>query len=165
MTTIGWISRAILLIPALGLLVWLVLTASRPRGPSGSLALHLDELGDLACIVDGDLVHGSDARDWVREDYGDVDAVITNPPWTPDIMAEIMWMQSRFVPAWFLIYSDWLFTRQSAQLMRDRCTDIVPIGRLKWIPDTKSVGFDNCCWVRMSVDKQEPVVFWPMSAK
>ena len=121
-----------------------VKTFAEPCYGDGSLARHLDELGDLACIVDGDLVHGSDARDWVREDYGDVDAVITNPPWTPDIMAEIMWMQSRFVPAWFLIYSDWLFTRQSAQLMRDRCTDIVPIGRLKWIPDTKSVGFDNC---------------------
>ena len=98
-------------------------------------------------------------------DFAGVDAVITNPPWTHDIMAEIMWLQSRFVPAWFLIYSDWLFTRQSASLMLDRCTDIVPIGRVKWIPGSKSVGFDNCCWVRMTTGKYGPVTFWPMSGK
>jgi len=41
MTTIGWIILAILLIPALGLLVWLVLSASFVRVPTGRNALLL----------------------------------------------------------------------------------------------------------------------------
>ena len=41
MTTIGWIILAILLIPALGLLVWVVLSASFVRVPAGRNALLL----------------------------------------------------------------------------------------------------------------------------
>lgn len=41
MTTIGWVILAILLIPALGLLVWVVLSASFVRVPSGRHALLL----------------------------------------------------------------------------------------------------------------------------
>jgi regulator of protease activity HflC (stomatin/prohibitin superfamily) len=41
MTTIGWIILAILLIPALGLLLWVVLSASFVRVPSGRHALLL----------------------------------------------------------------------------------------------------------------------------
>jgi hypothetical protein len=129
-----------------------------------SLADYLEASG-FDCVASGDLATGKDARDWKAADFAGVDASITNPPWTSDIMAEIMWIQSGVVPAWFLIYSDWLFTKQSAQLMRDRCTDIVPIGRLKWIPGSLSVGYDNCCWIRMTAGKQGPAVFWPMPGK
>jgi hypothetical protein len=119
------------------------------------------------CVARGDIRghHSRDARSWSPEDYGGVDAGITNPPWEAFTMAGIMQHQSSFVPSWFLIYSDWMFTRQSAQLVAERCTDVVPIGRVKWFPDSKSVGFDNCCWVRMDIEKRFPTLFWPMGGK
>ena len=103
-----------------------------------------------------------DARAWTKQDFDEADAMITNPPWKEPMLSEIMEHQTNFVPGWFLIYSDWLFTKQSSKLMHERCTDIVPIGRVKWFPESKSVGYDNCCWVRMYLNKRQDVTFWPM---
>lgn len=139
---------------------------AEPCYGDGSLAGHLEKLG-MKCVAKGDL-RGEpplDARYWQREHYGQAKVVITNPPWEHQIMVSIMERQSDMLPSWFLIYSDWLFTHQSALAMRERCTDIVPVGRLKWIKGSKSVGFDNCCWVRMWKDKPfggKPAKFWPM---
>jgi hypothetical protein len=142
-----------------------VRTFAEPCSGDGSLAAHLEDAG-LRCGAFGDLNDANrlDARTWDRDDFDGIDAVITNPPWEARTMMGIMEHQSTFRPSWFLIYSDWLFTHQSSGLMKDRCTDIVPVGRVKWIEGSKSVGFDNCCWVRMWKDKDShsPAMFWPM---
>lgn len=140
-----------------------VTTFVEPCCADGQLARHLDEKGFLCVKYDDITEGGRDAREWDRDDFKDADACITNPPWEAKLMAEIMEHQSGFVPSWFLVYSDWLFTHQSAKLMSARCTDIVPIGRVKWFPESKSVGFDNCCWIRLQPNNLQPVTsFWPM---
>jgi len=143
-----------------------VKTFAEPCSGAGDLAAHLEVEG-FYCRAMGDIRYSDhrDARGWSPKDYDNIDAVITNPPWGAKLMMEIMERQSGFVPSWFLIYSDWLFTKQSARLMQERCTDIVPIGRVKWFPDSASVGFDNCCWVCMDAGKKHPTLFWPMAAK
>ena len=75
----------------------------------------------------------------------DADMVITNPPWTRNILHPIIDHLSAILPCWFLFDADWAYTRQSADLIR-RCAKIVPIGRIKWIPDSPHVGKDNACW-------------------
>jgi hypothetical protein len=142
-----------------------VKTFAEPCYGEGSLREHLDAEG-FVCIVHGDLKDGFDAGSpaaWSKSDYVDVDAVITNPPWDKKEMHRIMQHQCIFKPSWFLIYSDWLFTKQSAHIMAHFCTDIVPIGRVKWFPDSASVGFDNCCWVCMNALKDSQTIFWPMT--
>lgn len=140
-----------------------VKTFVEPCCADGKLALHLEEDGFL-CVGYGDISKGRDARDWKSADFHHADAAITNPPWEAKLMAEIMEHLSGFVPSWFLVYSDWLFTHQSAKLVSARCTDIVPIGRVKWFPESKSVGFDNCCWIRLHANNLQPVTsFWPMT--
>jgi hypothetical protein len=139
-----------------------VKTFAEPCSGEGDLMRHLEAAG-FDCIIDADITYGADARDWSQVSYAGVDAVITNPPWGAKLMMEIMERQSMFVPAWFLIYSDWLFTHQSAQWVDELCTDIVPIGRVKWFPESKSVGFDNCCWIRMDAENTQPAIFWPMT--
>lgn len=140
---------------------------AEPCYGDGSLTVHLEALS-LRCAARGD-INGNpklDARNWRRADYKDAKIVITNPPWEARLMMEIMQHQSASLPSWFLIYSDWLFTKQSHELMQYRCTDVVPIGRLKWIKGSKSVGFDNCCWVRMWSGKDGPTTaakFWPIA--
>jgi hypothetical protein len=141
-----------------------VLRFAEPCVGAGDLIRHL-EGAHLTCVASGDLNLDNciDARSWAPEDLNHADAVVTNPPWERYAMAGIMEHFSYFTAGWYLIYSDWLFTKQSAVLMRDRCTDVVPIGRIKWIPNSPSVGFDNCCWVRMSPYKQTETVLWPMT--
>jgi hypothetical protein len=140
---------------------------AEPCYGDGSLVEHLETRG-LQCVARGDInsvEEQRDARYWTKDDYNGAKVVITNPPWRHDIMVSIMERQSDHLPSWFLIYSDWLFTHQSALAMKERCTDVVPVGRLKWIKGSKSVGFDNCCWVRMWKDKpfgHSPAKFWPM---
>jgi hypothetical protein len=71
--------------------------------------------------------------------------VITNPPWTRSAMHPIIDALSAMLPCWFLFDADWAHTRQSADLIL-RCSRIIPVGRIKWIPDSEHVGKDNCCW-------------------
>jgi hypothetical protein len=133
---------------------------AEPCCGDGDLVQHLEKFV-FKCVAQGDLRDAIDATKWDEADFNGADATVTNPPWEAATMAAIMEHQSTFVPSWFLIYSDWLFTKQSARLMWERCTDIVPIGRVRWFPESKSVGYDNCCWVRMDINKRGTVEFWP----
>lgn len=36
------------------------------------------------------------------------------------------------------------------------CSDIVPIGRVKWIPGSPSAGVDNCAWYRLDAQNRHP---------
>ena len=37
---------------------------------------------------------------------------------------------------------------------------IVSVGRIKWIPDTKSTGKDNCCWYLFDRKKNSKIHFF-----
>ena len=44
----------------------------------------------------------------------------------------------------------------------NHCTDIVPIGRLKWEPGSKYTGKDNCAWYRFAPTlPKHGTRFWP----
>ena len=73
------------------------------------------------------------------------DMFITNPPWTRYILHPLIIHLSDMLPTWLLFDADWPFTKQSASLI-GRCSRIVPIGRIKWIPDSKFSGMDSCAW-------------------
>lgn len=139
-----------------------VRTFAEPCYGDGSLAAALTKNG-LRCLAHGDLRDeiGQDARTWAPEDFNGADVVITNPPWKHPYMYDIMLHLSYFTPAWFLIYWDWLSNKQAAPLIKERCTDVVPIGRVKWIPDSPTVGYDNVCWVRMWANKRSATRLWP----
>jgi hypothetical protein len=42
----------------------------------------------------------------------------------------------------------WASTVQAAPFL-PRCSDIVAVGRVKWIEGTKHTGFDNFAWYRL----------------
>lgn len=73
-------------------------------------------------------------------------AVITNPPWSRDILHPMIlhWLGTTEC-AWLLFDSDWGYTKQAAAFL-PFCSDIVSVGRLRWIEDTKQTGYDNCSW-------------------
>ncbi len=103
------------------------------------------EAGGLVCGYKGDIQRGVDALD--VKDFGKVDAIITNPPWTREILHPMILHFQRFAPTWLLFDADWAHTKQAAPFL-PQCSHIVSVGRLKWIPDTKQTGKDNCAWYR-----------------
>lgn len=80
---------------------------------------------------------------------GNIDCFITNPPWSRPILHPLIEFLTAQAPTWLLFDADWAHTRQSAPYMR-MCSDIVSVGRLIWIPGTKTSGKENCAWYRFS---------------
>lgn len=129
------------------------------------------DLADTLEIAGFKLVRASDieanvrTRDSLRdcrtidEEYVEgADAIITNPPWSRPVLHEVIKVFSELAPTWLLFDSGWAYTAQSSEYIK-RCTDIVPIGRLRWIPDTKMQGKDDCAWYRFEKDKKGLTVF------
>jgi hypothetical protein len=100
-------------------------TFGEPCAGDGDLVGHLESFG-LSCVWRGDIRTGQDAL--ALDSYGAADAIITNPPYTRDLMRGLQ----RIAPTWLLLESDWAQTKQASPFMA-ACTDIVAIGRVKWI--------------------------------
>jgi hypothetical protein len=73
------------------------------------------------------------------------DCIITNPPWDRKILHPMIDHFRKLAPTWLLFDADWMHTKQSAPYM-PYCQKIVSVGRVKWIPDSKMTGKDNCAW-------------------
>lgn len=73
------------------------------------------------------------------------DYIITNPPWDRKILHPMIDHFMEIAPTWLLFDADWMHTKQSAEFM-PYCEKIVSVGRVKWIPDSKMTGKDNCAW-------------------
>ena len=106
------------------------------------------------CVLATDINMGVDAICLKGEDMVDADCIITNPPWSRPILHELIDHFTLIAPhVWLLFDADWAHTKQSAPYM-EKCTDIVSVGRLIWIPGTKVQGKDNCAWYRFSMRRR-----------
>lgn len=86
-----------------------------------------------------------DKKDALTTLTGNIDCFITNPPWDRKILHPLIEFLSDQHPTWLLFDADWMHTRQSAPYLW-RLRTVVSVGRIKWIPDSKFTGKDNCCW-------------------
>lgn len=73
------------------------------------------------------------------------DCFITNPPWDRNILHLIIENLSNQAPTWLLFDADWIHTKQAKPYL-NRLVKVVSIGRVKWFPETKQTGKDNCAW-------------------
>ncbi|WP_206530065.1 hypothetical protein [Nordella sp. HKS 07] len=117
---------------------------AEPCSGDGTLVRHLEEIG-LRCVYAGDIRTGQDAL--AVDNYGEIDAIITNPPYSRPVMHALISHFEKIAPTWLLLEYDWTATKQARPFMR-RCSNIVVIGRLRWIPGTKYSGKDNFAWCR-----------------
>ena len=120
---------------------------AEPCAGDGALVRHLEEFG-LRCLYAGDIRSGQDAL--ALDDYGEIDVIITNPPWSRDVMHRLIAHFQNIAPTWLLLDADWAHTKQAAPFL-PHCSDIVAIGRVKWIEDSKHTGKDNCAWYRFDI--------------
>ena len=127
----------------------------------------IDQLTWLKCGWASDIepqvcfVDRADAFDTTKDDLEDVDLLITNPPWDREYFEPIL---NHFVPmidCWFLMSADWKQNLWAAPYVEKWLTDIVPIGRLKWIENSPYSAKDNCDWLKFSVNKTGNANFHP----
>ncbi|MEP0233437.1 hypothetical protein [Roseibium sp.] len=105
-----------------------------------------------------------DGRELTAAHLNGADAIITNPPWTRDLLHALI---ARWVPlsvCWLLFDAAWKHTGQAVELMRAYCTDFVPCPRLIWIPGTTQASKDDCGWYRFDRAKspRQATKFWPL---
>lgn len=87
------------------------------------------------------------------------DMFITNPPWTREILHPLIEHLSDLAPTWLLFDADWMHTKEAVPYIT-RCTDIVSVGRIKWIEGSPSTGKDNACWYRFELTPMRSTRFW-----
>jgi hypothetical protein len=127
---------------------------AEPCAGDGALVRHLEGFG-LRCVYAGDIRAGQDAL--ALDHYGAADAIITNPPYVMHALIEHF---QRISPTWLLLDADWASTRQAAPFLPS-CSDILAIGRVKWIEGSKYTGKDNHAWFRFDVRHHVgPVFHW-----
>jgi hypothetical protein len=105
-------------------------------------------------------VYQQDALDWHCDPH--IDYIITNPPWDRSILHPMIQHFARQRPTWLLFDADWMHTKQSAPFM-PLLRAVVSVGRVKWIPDSKMTGKDNCAWYHFAPG-DSPTVFHGRSA-
>jgi hypothetical protein len=130
----------------------------------GALIMHLSDHGILFTDAwDIEPRGWGDKADATTQTYPEASIArathfITNPPWSRDVLHPIILNLSRQLPTWLLFDADWMHTRQSTPFM-PYLRKIVSVGRVKWIPDSKMTGKDNCCWYLFDQTNDAPTQF------
>jgi hypothetical protein len=129
-----------------------------PCAGDGALVRHLEASGHT-CIEAYDIepqnvdIYKADA---LQVYFGDrAEYLITNPPWDRNILHPLIDHFSAQVSTWLLFDADWIHTKQSIPYL-NRLRSIVSIGRIKWIPDSKMTGKDNCAWYLFVPEDRNP---------
>ena len=136
-------------------------TFYEPCAGAGDLVSHLTGAG-LKCVWACDIEPQAESVDFgdAFAFYGrDADYIITNPPWERKTLHPLIEHLSDLLPTWLLFDSDWVHTRQSAPFMK-RLVRIVSVGRVKWMPDSKMTGKDNCAWHLFDASHDGPTCFY-----
>lgn len=139
---------------------------AEPCAGDGAL-IHALEAGGASCVdaldiePKTDIAYRADALDWRPDDSADL--IITNPPWSRDILHRMIVHFSDMRPTWLLFDADWIHTRQAAPHM-PRLRKIVSVGRVKWIKDSPYTGKDNCAWHLFTRPGDEPAQFFGRAA-
>lgn len=124
-----------------------------PCAGSGELVTILQDYGHHCvgmCDIEPDAPHIArlDAARLTQDDVEGADAIITNPPFRRDMLEPLMdrWLGLN-KPLWLLLPIDMLCNAWWAPYA-PHIAEIVPIGRIRWIPGSKNVSKDNFAWVR-----------------
>lgn len=136
----------------------------------GALRNHIAELRDVwDCWYTLDIAprfvgaQEGDATDRETMEYAKRFAglIITNPPWSFEPLTEMLtlWRELGFT-AWVLLSADFAHNVRSGPYM-SYCTDIVPVGRLKWMPNSKYASKDNNAWYRFESSGDHTTRFHP----
>jgi len=132
-----------------------------PCAGDGALIDHIEALTGGSCFYAYDVEPRAEdikQQDALQIGRCTTDLIITNPPWDRKLLHPMITQFSDLAPTWLLFDADWLHTRQSTPFL-PRLRKIVSVGRVKWIPDSKMTGKDNCAWYLFDKPSDSPTVF------
>ena len=141
----------------------------------GDLALvrHLERAGHkcyFASDIENRCTPETVAGEWVHTTALEIDAlrvttplsqadcVITNPPFSKEILFPLIEHFRKYNQTWLLLPADFAHNVGSAPYL-EYCSKIVSIGRIKWIPDSKHTGKENYSWYCFEMKKCKTVFF------
>jgi hypothetical protein len=128
-------------------------TFVEPCCGEGHLVRQLERHG-LVCVKAYDV-----ERDALSvTDFGDAKYIITNCPWTRTLLHPLIMHFMHQLPTWLLFDSDWAYNKGAVPYL-PYCSDIVAVGRLRWIEGTTQTGKDNCSWYRFWHNHYGPTRF------
>tara|TARA_R110002012_G_C11673164_1_gene613286 strand:+ start:2444 stop:3007 length:564 start_codon:yes stop_codon:yes gene_type:complete len=136
-----------------------VRTFMEPCSGDGRLIRHIESFGPL-CIYENDIQKGVDALTDTVLSRTIADAIITNPPYTWQILEQMIQLFPKIAPTWLLLEADFKHTVQAATYM-EMCSDVVSIGRVRWFEDTDAEGKINYAWYRFHAQHTRGPVFHP----
>ncbi|WP_159953166.1 hypothetical protein [Rhizobium sp. 18065] len=147
--------------PALPLRAFLsgVRTFAEPCCSNGQLVEHVESFGPL-CIHSDDIRYGTDALTDPVLRALIVDAIITNPPYTWSILKQMLGLFPTIAPTWMLLEADFKYLEHAMPYM-PMCSDVVPIGQIRWFADTKHKSFKRYAWYRFDVRNTQLTIFHP----
>jgi hypothetical protein len=144
-----------------------------PCAGNESLVDHLEDTGRFTCLYASDvhptikkdnLITSTQTKDLFSITEEDVKAVkgsndegldmfITNPPWTNTSkdnyqLFRLIAHLTNFLPTLLLLNANFTWNKSSwaKNGPMNRCSWIKPIGRVKWIEDSKHSGKEDCAW-------------------
>jgi len=134
-------------------------TFVEPCAGDGQLTMLLMKYKDCNCWLQSDIEpqDSSVEKRNVLDIFAKPEYYITNPPWERKLLHQIIEHLSDLAPTWLLFDADWIHTKQS-QPYHSRLKKIVSVGRVKWIPDSKMTGKDNCSWYLFDKDNTQETV-------
>jgi hypothetical protein len=127
-------------------------TFAEPCAGNGFLIRALEKHG-LKCVWASDLradvrkpvKGGIDALKLTRNDLLRAEAIISNPPWTRELLHPMIKHFMRLKPTWLLFDADWMHNQQAVPFIV-HCRAIVSVGRVKWMDGSAHTGLDNAAW-------------------
>lgn len=137
-----------------------------PCAGDGALIQHLEGMARLRCVEAYDIepkVMGIKKLDVLAGDLPIGLPFITNPPWDRKILHPLIDRLAGIAPTRLFFDADWMHTKQSAPFMPWLCK-IVSVGRVKWIPDSKMTGKDNCAWYLFDKNNSSKTTFYGREA-
>jgi len=98
------------------------------------------KLWDATCLSQHELEH--------------CDVIITNPPFSRDVLLPMIDHFITLKPTWLLLPAGYMHNRYFAPYM-EKCSLVVSIGRLKWFKDSKYTSTDDFIWAYWEKDAVE----------
>jgi hypothetical protein len=134
-------------------------TFCEPCAGDGALAKHIDDLteGGVWPKVLLDIEPKSpsiaewDALKLTDQDVLGCDYIITNPPFLWSILKPMLDLFPTLKPTWLLLPFGYAANKRMAPYMKI-CKKVQPIGRVKWIEDSKQSSTDDFAWYLFDSD-------------
>ena len=129
----------------------------RQLAPHAELAFAMD------IDPQGPSIRHGDCLEVGRAAVAGCDLLITNPPFLWGILKGILDLHPTLRPTWLLLPADFAFNKRSVPYMAI-CTAVVPVGRVKWFPDSKHASTDNFAWFCFDANVSATTTLHPRAA-